>query len=89
VTERKGQLVLQEPLELAVADHLVQRIDARRADLDEDVVAPEVTTNAFICVPTSLGTCPPGANASGRSGRLRTKSAAPESANGDVPGGRS
>ena len=37
VTEDERRLVLQELLELAVADHLVQRVDAGRSDVDEHV----------------------------------------------------
>ena len=37
VAEHERGLVLQEPLELAVADHLVQRVDAGGAHLDQHV----------------------------------------------------
>ena len=37
VAEHEGRLVLEELLELAVADHAVQRVDARCAHLDENV----------------------------------------------------
>ena len=64
VAEHEGRLVLQELFELAVADHAVQRVDTRRAHLDENVSAPgsgagtsaartsslpyRATTNAFM-----------------------------------------
>src|SRR5207244_1402082 len=42
VAEHERLLVSQELLELAVADHLVQRVDARRADLDQDVTVADL-----------------------------------------------
>ena len=42
VAEHERRLVLQELLELAVADHLVQRVDAGRAHPDQDVTAADV-----------------------------------------------
>jgi hypothetical protein len=39
VAEHEGRLVLDQPLELAVAGHLVQRVDARGAHPDEDVAS--------------------------------------------------
>ena len=41
VAECEGSLVLQELLELAVANHLVQRIDAGTGDPDEDVAVAD------------------------------------------------
>src|SRR5437667_1245664 len=41
VSEHERGLVLQELLELAVADHLVQRVDAGSTYLDQDVTGPE------------------------------------------------
>ena len=68
VAEHERLLVLDELLELAVADHLVQRVDACRADLDQHVTVADLrlgdvggaepslpyfsTTNAFM---TALG----------------------------------
>lgn len=41
VAEGERALVLDELLELAVADHLVERVDARRAYVDEDVAGTD------------------------------------------------
>ena len=41
VAEDERPLVLDELLELAVADHLVQRVDAGRPDVDQDVAGPD------------------------------------------------
>ena len=42
VAEHERGLVLQEPLELAVADHLVQRVDAGGAHLDQRVTVADL-----------------------------------------------
>ena len=42
VAEHERGPVLQEPLELAVADHLVQRVDAGGAHLDQHVTVAEL-----------------------------------------------
>ena len=42
VAEHERGLVLQEPLELAVADHLVQRVDAGGAHLDQHVTVADL-----------------------------------------------
>ena len=41
VAEHEGRLALDQPLELAVAGHLVQRVDARGAHPDEDVASSD------------------------------------------------
>ena len=41
VAEGEGTLVLDELLELTVADHLVERVDAGCPDVDQDVVRAE------------------------------------------------
>src|SRR5215218_4307094 len=42
VAEHERGPVLQEPLELAVADHLVQRVDAGGTDLDQHVTVADL-----------------------------------------------
>jgi hypothetical protein len=42
VAEHKRSPVLQEPLELAVADHFVQRVDAGGAHLDQHVTVADL-----------------------------------------------
>ena len=42
VAEHERGPVLQQPLELAVADHLVQRVDAGGADLDQHVTVADL-----------------------------------------------
>src|SRR5215212_2761929 len=42
VAEHERRPVLQEPLELAVADHLVQRVDAGGAHLDQNVTVADL-----------------------------------------------
>src|SRR5205814_1450729 len=42
VAEHERGLVLQEPVELAVADHLVQRVDAGGAHLDQHVTVADL-----------------------------------------------
>jgi hypothetical protein len=41
VSEHERRLVLQEQLELAVADHLVERVDAGSAHPDQNVTRPD------------------------------------------------
>jgi hypothetical protein len=41
VSEHERCLVLQEQFELAVADHLVERVDARSTHPDEHVLRPD------------------------------------------------
>jgi hypothetical protein len=47
VAEHERRLVLQEPLELAVADHLVQRVDAGGAHLDQHVTLADLGLGYF------------------------------------------
>src|SRR2546428_1929440 len=47
VSEHERRLVLQEQLELTVAYHLVQRVDAGSTHPDEDVTGPDGGTQYF------------------------------------------